>query len=186
MVGLSGLWMPILLSGVFVFIASSVIHMALGYHAGDFKAPPQQDALADAMRPFNLEPGDYMMPRPASMKDMGTPEYLEKHRKGPVVIMTVLPSGQLGMGKQLGSWFIFTLVVSGFVAYVTGRTNALGADYLAVFRIAGAVAFGAYALGEWPAGIWYGKSTRTLLISTFDSLVYALITAGVFGWLWPR
>lgn len=186
MVGLSGLWMPILLSAVFVFIASSVIHMVFGYHAGDFKAPPQQDALADAMRPFNLAPGDYMMPKPNSMKEMGSPEYQEKHRKGPVVMMTVLPSGELGMGKQFGGWFAFLLVVGVFVAYVTGRTNGLGADYLAVFRIAGTVAFGAHALGEWPQGIWYGKSTRTLLLSTFDSLIYALITAGVFGWLWPR
>ncbi|MDQ8165540.1 MAG: hypothetical protein P3A28_07280 [Gemmatimonadota bacterium] len=186
MVGLSGLWLPILLSGVFVFIASSVIHMALGYHAGDFKAPPQQDALADAMRPFNLEPGDYMMPKPSSMKEMGTPEYLEKHRKGPVAIMTVLPSGHMGMGKQLGFWFVFTLVVSAYAAYLTGRTNAIGAGYLTIFRVAGTVSFGAYALGQWPQWIWFGKSTRATLLGTVDALVYSLITAGVFGWLWPR
>lgn len=186
MVGLSGLLVPIVLSAVFVFIASSIIHMVLGYHAADFKAPPQQDALADAMRPFNLQPGDYMMPRPGSMKEMGSPEYLEKHRKGPVVMMTVLPSGQLGMGKQLSLWFVYTLIVSGFTAYVTGRTNAMGADYLAIFRVAGAVAFGAYALGQWPQWVWYGKSTRATVLSTIDSLVFALITAGVFGWQWPR
>ena len=186
MVGLSALWMPILLSAVFSFIMSTIIHMVLGYHAGDFQAVPQQDALADALRPFNLQPGDYLIPKPASMKDMGSPEYQEKHKKGPVVIMTVLPSGQTGMGKQLGGWFVFQVVVGVFVAYLTGRTNAQGASYMTIFRVAGTVAFASYALGQWPQSIWYNKSTRTTLLGTLDSLMYALLTAGTFGWLWPR
>jgi hypothetical protein len=178
--------MPIVLSAVFSFVMSSIIHMALGYHAGDFQALPQQDAIGDALRPFNLQPGDYLIPKPASMKDMGSPEYQEKHRKGPVVVMTVLPSGKTGMGKQLGGWFLFQLVVGVFVAYVTGRTHAQGTHYLSIFRIAGCVAFASYALGQWPAWIWYGKSTRTTIINTVDSFIYALLTAGTFGWLWPR
>ena len=186
MVGLSGLWMPIVLSAVLVFVMSSIIHMFLGWHAGDFTAPPRQDDLADAMRPFNLQPGDYMMPKPASMKDMGTPEFLEKHKKGPVVIMTVLPSGSVGMGKQLGLWFVYSLVVSLFAAYLTGRTHGMGTSYLEIFRTAGTVTFAAYALANWQAWIWYGKSTRTTLIQTMDALIYALLTAGAFGWLWPK
>ena len=186
MIGLSGLWMPIVLSAVLVFVMSSIIHMVLGYHANDFTAPPKQDALADAMRPFNLAPGDYMMPKPASMKDMGSPEYIEKHKKGPVAIMTILPSGSVGMGKQLSLWFVYTLVVSVFAAYLTGRTHGQSASYLVIFRTAGTVAFAAYALANWQAWIWYGKSTRTTLIQTMDGLIYALLTAGVFGWLWPK
>lgn len=186
MVGLSGLWMPIVVSAVFVFIASALIHMVLGWHAGDYAAPPRQDELADAMRPFNLAPGDYMMPRPSSMKEMGTPEFLERHKKGPVVMMTVFPGGEIGMGKQLSLWFVYTLVVGLFVAYVTGRTNGQGAEYLSVFRVAGMVAFAAYAIGGWQAWIWYRKATRSTLLATMDGLIYALITAGTFCWLWPR
>jgi len=186
MVGLSGLWMPIVLSAVLVFVMSTVIHMVFGWHNGDWAAPPRQDELADAMRPFNLQPGDYMMPRPSSMKEMGTPEFLEKHKKGPVLVMTVLPSGKTGMGKQLGLWFVYSLLLSGFVAYVTGRTNDAGTNYLAIFRVAGAVSFAAYALGGWQAWIWYGKQTRSTVLATVDSLIYALLTAGAFGWLWPR
>ena len=186
MVGLSGLWMPIVLSAVAVWVMSSVIHMVLGYHASDFTAPPKQDALADAMRPFNLQPGDYMMPKPASMKEMGTPEFLEKHKKGPVVIMTVLPSGSVGMGKQLGLWFVYTLVVSVFVAYLTGRTHGQATPYLVIFRTAGTIAFAAYSLALWQAWIWYGKSTRTTITATIDGLIFALLTAGMFGWLWPK
>ena len=186
MVGLSGLWMPILLSAVGVFIASSLIHMVLGWHAAENPAPPNQEALGDAMRPFNLAPGDYSMPRAASMKDMGTPEFIAKMTKGPVVMMTVMPNGPINMGRSLGLWFVYCVVISVFAAYVTGRTNGMGAEYLSVFRVAGTVAFAAYALGTWQNWIWWGKSMRATLTATLDGLIYALLTAGLFGWLWPR
>lgn len=186
MVGLSGLYVPILLSAVVVFIASSLIHMVLGWHKGDFPAPPNQDALGDAMRPFNLAPGEYSMPRADSMKEMGEPAFIEKMKKGPVLMMTVLPNQPMNMGKSLGLWFMYSLAISAFAAYVTGRTHGFGADYLSVFRVAGAVTFAAYALGSWQAWIWYGRSMRSTIIATLDGLIYALVTAGVFGWLWPR
>jgi hypothetical protein len=186
MIGLSGLWMPILLSAVGVFIASSLIHMVFNWHASENPAPPNADALGDAIRPFNIPPGEYSMPRASSMKEMGTPEFIEKMKRGPVVMMTVLPNGPINMGRNLTLWFIYTLAISVFVAYVTGRTNGWSADYLTVFRVAGSVAFAAYALGVWQAWIWWGKGMRGTLTATLDGLIYALLTAGIFGWLWPR
>jgi len=32
----------------------------------------------------------------------------------------------------------------------------------------------------------YKRNWGTTLKSVFDGLVYALFTAGAFGWLWPR
>lgn len=186
MVGLSGLWMPIVLSAVLAWIASSIVHMVLKWHNNEYKGVPQQDALADAMRPFNLQPGEYMMPWPSSMKEMGTPEFMEKRRKGPVALITVLPSGPPTMGKQLGLWFVLMLVVSAFTAYVAGRTLGPGAPYLRVFRIVGAVAFGSYAFGHWQNFIWWGKGLRSTITNSLDGLIYALVIAGTFGWLWPR
>ncbi len=186
MVGISGLWMPIVLSAVAVFIVSSLIHMVLGWHKGDWAAPPNQDALADAMRPFNLAPGDYIMPYVSDMKAMGTPEFKARMDKGPNVFMTVRPNGMTGMGKQLTLWFLYSLAISFFAAYVTGRTLGQGADYLQVFRVAGAVTFAAYGLSHWQYWIWWGKGMRSTLTATLDSLIYALVTAGMFGWLWPR
>jgi len=186
MVGLSGLWMPIVLSAVAVFIASSLIHMVIGWHKGEFPAPPNQDALADAMRPFNLAPGEYSMPRANSMKEMGEPAFIEKLKKGPVVMMTVMPNQPMNMGRSLGLWFVYSLVIGAFAAYVTGRTHGIGADYLSVFRVAGSVTFAAYAFGIWQNLIWYSKPLKATLIATLDGLIYALLTAGVFGWLWPR
>jgi hypothetical protein len=89
------------------------------------------------------------------------------------------------MGVLLGKWFVYLVFVSLFAAYVAGRTLAPGANYLAVFRVAGTVAFCSYALGLWQAQIWFGKSTNATIKGTFDGFVYALFTGGVFGWLWP-
>lgn len=183
MIALPALWLPILLSAVFVFAASSVIHMLLGYHADDFKAPPNEAAVADALRP--LPPGDYVIPKASSMKDMQSPEYRERLERGPIAVMTVRPAGSHEMGRSLALWFIYCLVVSIFAAYVAGRSLPPDSDYLAVFRMAGTVAFAGYALALWQATIWYGQDWRTNAKNTFDGLVFALITAGVFGWLWP-
>ncbi len=48
MIGLTELWMPILVSALFVFVASAIIHMALRYHWSDWEAPPGEDDFAGA------------------------------------------------------------------------------------------------------------------------------------------
>ena len=92
MVGLTQLWLPILLSAVFVFIASSIIHMFSPWHKGDYLTVPNQDRVMDALRPFAIPAGDYMLPHPASAAEMKSPEFAEKLKRGPVVIMTPVPS----------------------------------------------------------------------------------------------
>lgn len=186
MTGLHVLWMPMLLSAVAVFIVSSLIHMFFGYHKNDFAEAPNQDALADAIRPFNIPPGDYMIPRPADMKEMGSPEFKAKAERGPKLIFTVLPNGVTPMGPTLGLWFVYSLVISAFAGYVASRALGPGANYLHVFRFVGAAAFLGYAGALWQATIWYGKSLGTTVRGTIDGLIYACLTAGMFGWLWPR
>lgn len=185
MTALTLLWLPILLSAVFVFIASSIIHMLPLWHRNDYPALPNQDQAMDALRPLAIPPGDYMFPRAASMSDMKTPEYKEKLRRGPVMMVTVM-RGEMGMGKPLVLWFLFSIVVSYFAAYIAGRALPPGAHYLDVFRFAGATAFIAYAAGLWPMSIWYHRAWSMTIKSTFDGLLYGMLTAGVFGWLWPR
>jgi hypothetical protein len=117
---------------------------------------------------------------------MRTPEFVEKMNQGPNVVMTVMPNGPYSMGKQLLQWFIYLLVVSLFAAYIAGRALPVGSPYLSVFRFAGATAFVAYSLALWPMSIWYRRSWSTTVKSTIDGLLYGLLTAGMFGWLWPR
>ena len=186
MTPLTALWLPILVSAVFVFIASSLIHMLLGWHAGDYAALPDEARFRGAVGPLAIPPGDYLVPRPSSMKEMSSPEYVEKRKAGPVVMMTVFPPGVTGMGKQLFQWFLFSVVVSIFAGYIAGRALGEGHVYLEVFRFVGATAFIAYSAALWPMSIWYRRKWRTTILSTIDGLIYALLTAGVFGWLWPR
>jgi hypothetical protein len=186
MVGIMQLWLPILLSAVLVFAASSVIHMMTKWHAGDFAALPNEDKTMDALRGLNIPPGDYMMPRAGSMEGMKSPEFQAKFAKGPVAMMTVMPGGKMDMTKPLINWFIFSIVVSIFAAYVAGRALPAGTDYLHVFRFASVTAFIGYALGQWPQTIWYHKPWMATMRNTIDGLLYGMLTAGAFGWLWPK
>jgi len=185
MTELTALWVPILLSAVLVFVVSSIIHMALPWHKGDYRKVPEEEKVMEALRPFALPPGDYMMPRATSMKEMRTPAFADKLKKGPVMVFTVLPSGQRAMGASFVQWLLYSIIVSLFAAYVASRALTAEATYLEVFRFVGTSAFMGYSFALWPMSIWYKRSWVTTFKSTVDGLLYALLTAGVFGWLWP-
>jgi hypothetical protein len=186
MTGLGSLWLPILLSSVIVFVVSSVIHMASPWHKSDYPRMADEDRVMDALRPLAIPPGDYMVPRPSSGKEMRSPEFAEKIKKGPVMLFTVMPNGPMSMGKNLVNWFLFTAVVGLFAAYIAGRALPPGVPYLQVFRFAGATAFMGYTFALWPMSIWSNRAWSATMKATVDGLIYALLTAGTFGWLWPR
>jgi len=186
MVSIPSLWLPILLSAVAVFVVSSIIHMVLGYHAGDYKKVAAEDDVMAALRKFDIPPGDYMIPCPGGAKAMKDPAFLEKFKAGPRAMMTVMPGGEINMGPQLAQWFLYSILIGVTAAYIAGRALPSGARYLAVFRFAGATAFFGYSLALWQTSIWYKKSWATTFRSTIDGLIYGLLTGGFFGWLWPR
>ena len=186
MVSLADLWIPILLSAVVVFIVSSIIHMVLPWHKNDYPKVPNEDAVRAALRPLNIPPGGYMVPRPSSQKEMGSPEFIEKMKAGPVLMLQVMPNGMTPMTTNLINWFIYAVVVSFFAAYITSRAIGAGTNYLIVFRFIGTTAFMGYSLALWQMSIWYQRSWWLTMKSTIDGLLYACLTAGVFGWLWPR
>lgn len=186
MVPIHTLWLPIVLSAVIVFVASSIIHMVFRYHSTDYRRLPDEDAVADALRKLNIPAGEYFLPHASGMKEMKTPEYQEKVKRGPGAMLTIWPGGSPSMTKNLVQWFVYSLVVGVFAAYVAGRALQPGAYYLAVFRFVGVTAFASYAIAGWQQSIWWKRSWLATLKNTFDGLVYALLTAGVFGWLWPR
>ena len=182
---LASLWLPILLSAVFVFIVSSVFHMVLPIHKGDYRKVPQEDTVMSAMRSAGLQPGHYILPCPDSMKEAATPEMIEKYNRGPVGYMTVLPNGPINIGRSLLQWFVFTIVIGGFAAYLGHSTLGDGATFLAVFRVTGIAAVLAYALSHVPDSIWKGSSWTITGKFVFDGTVYGLVTAATLGWLWP-
>ena len=186
MVPVMSLWMPIVLSAVIVFLASFIMHMVLTYHRGDYRQVADEDQAMEALRRFNLTPGDYLIPSVRTPKEMQSPAFIEKRNKGPVAFITVLPSGPPRLGPSLVKWFAYSVLIGIFAAYVTGRALGPGAEYRTVFRFAGTVAFAAYSMGLMQNSIWGGRSWTTTLKAMFDGLVYSLLTAGTFGWLWPR
>ena len=187
MVPLTSLVVPIVLSAIIVFLASFVIHMLLTYHRSDVVKLPdaQEDAVLDTLRRLNLVPGDYGVPHPGSPDRMKEPAFVAKMTKGPLVFMTVAPGAPPSLGKNLALWFVHVVIVSTFAAYISGRAIGPGTEYLTVFRFIGTTAFMGYALGAVPESIWYKRSWSRTMKQVFDGLVYASLSAGVFGWLWP-
>ena len=186
MVSIASLWLPILVSAVGVFILSSLIHMVLGYHQHDLRKLPKEDEIMAALRPFNIPPGDYGIPCAESMEGFKSPEFREKMKTGPVAFMTVIRAGDYSMGSSMVLWFIYSLVVGVFAAYLSGVALPAGAGFKAILRFAGCTAFLGYGLALAQVSIWYRKSWRTTLLTWFDALLYGILTGAVFGWLWPH
>lgn len=185
MVSLGALWLPLVLSAVFVFIVSSVIHMALKYHKSDYRKLPDEDKVMDSLRSAGVSPGPvYFFPW-HEMKDMKAPEVQEKFKRGPLGQLTIRPSGVPAMGKFLGQWFVYCLVVSLFTAYIAGRTMSAGTEFMQVFRVTWTVAFMAYGLAQAQQSIWAGQTWGVTIKHTIDSLIYGLVTGATFAWRWP-
>lgn len=182
---LLALWMPVVVSAVFVFIASSIIWMASPLHKHDYKNPGDKEApLLAALRSAALAPGSYFLPWCAG-KDRKNPEYLARVESGPWVLMHVMPS-KPNMGKMLGLWFLNQLILAALVAYVAGNALDAGTAYLHVFRVVGTTALLAHAGGAMTMCIWQALPWSTLPGRVVDGVIYALLTGGVFGWLWPE
>jgi len=185
LVPLTALWLPIVVAAVIVFLASFIMHMLLPYHRSDYGQLPDEDNVRSALRAAGLKRGLYVFPF-GTHKDMKSPAMVEKYKQGPVGFMTILPSGPPAMPKYLVQWFVFCLIIGFFTAYLTGHTVAPGANYLVVFRVAGCASFMAYGLGNLSNGIWKGQPWGVTIEEVIDGLIYGLLTAGTFGWLWPR
>lgn len=182
---LAALWLPILLAAVFVFIASSIIHMVLPYHKSSYRQLPDEDKVRAALRAANLSTGLYHFPH-CTHKDMNSPEMKAKYVEGPVGFMTIYPNGPVVLPKFLIQWFVFCLIVGIVVAYLAVHTMNRGATYRHVFAVTGIAAFLAYGVGGLSNGVWKGYPWKMVLLEAFDGLIYAALTAGTFGWLWPR
>jgi hypothetical protein len=169
-----------------VFVASSFIHMVVKWHASDYNALSNEDEVRAAISKGSSAPGQYVLPHCSDHKDMGKPEMQAKYEAGPVAFLVITPNGPPAMGAALGKWFAFTVLVAFMAAYLASRTLAPGTHYLQVFRVVGAVSFLTYGFGSISNSIWMGRPWSTTIKDLADALIYALLSAGVFGWLWPR
>ncbi len=188
-VSLGALWLPILLSAVLLFIASALVWTTFKWHDGDWKQLGPSNELQEAIRKVGLAPGQYVFPegeRKAADKAAAKKAWEERYAKGPVGVVYAGTPGPMSMGKQLGQMVVYFLVVSFFVAYVAAHALPRGAAYLKVFQVVGATSFLAYSAGQVVDSIWFFRSWRTTWLNVVDALIYCGLTAGTFGWLWPR
>ena len=107
MVTLVQLWLPVLLSGVFVFFTSSLIHMVLKYHNSDYGRLPDEEGVRAALRKGTLAPGQYVVPHCLDPKEVRNPETARKFDEGPVGLLWIKANGFPAMGPLLGKWFVY-------------------------------------------------------------------------------
>lgn len=186
MVPITALWLPILLSTVLVFFAGFVLWVLLPHHRSDWTALPDEDAVMDVLREQGAGPGMYHMPHASSADAQKDPAWQEKVRRGPTgFVLLTSPSQVLNMGSTLGQNFLFILLTSVFVAYLSGVTLPAGAEYGAVFQVAGTAAMMTYVLGHIPKAIFWGWGWGPVVKEMGDGVIYGLLTAGAFAGFWP-
>lgn len=186
MVSLAQLWLPIVLSAVFVFIVSSLIHMALKFwHSPDYRGFSNEDEVGAAMRNGNAAPGLYIIPycKPEQMKD---PAMQQRLRGGPVGLVTLRHPGVMNMGAFLGQWFAFSLVISLIAALLGIHVMGAGTPFKHVFGVIALSTFLAYGMGTVPNAVWWGHPWKSQIKHVVDGAIYAAVTGAAFGWLWPQ
>jgi len=172
------------LSSVFIFIASSVIWMVLPYHKADIRKLPDESGFLSALKSQNIPAGVYMWPNCCDSTEMKSDDFKQRYDAGPWGSINVLAK-KPNFARNMLLTFVFYLVVGVFVAYITSEARPFGANYLSVFQVAGATAILAYCAGGIPGAIFMGTPPRFIMTSLLDGVIYGLITAGTFGWLWP-
>lgn len=182
-IALTSLWLPILLSGVAVFVVSSLIWAVIQYHQSDWQKLPDEESARSTLR--GVSPGQYALPHATDNKARQDEAWMQKYKEGPAAMLVVVPHGSLAMGKQLTQWFVYCLVISVFVGYIASAALMPGAEYMKVFQITSTVAFLSYAGAHGLGFVWFGHTAGRFAKDLFDGLVYGLVTAGIFGWLWP-
>ena len=181
------LWLPTLLSAVAVFFLSSIIHMVVPWHKNDYAKFPDEEGVLAALRAQNLAPGEYLAPRPSGRGDMGSPEFMEKMKRGPHVILNIQPGGSPSLGKPLGFWLVYVILISAIAGHIAyGATGGHPSDHRITFHTVALASWLAYSGAQWQATIWYRKPWLTSFKSTFDGLIYAVVTGLIFVYFWPK
>jgi len=183
-VALMDLWLPVLVATICVFFASSIIWMILPYHKKDIQFLPNEGELTSKVLEMNIKPGLYMFPNCQTSDEMRSDEYKERFEKGPWGTITVM-GAKPNFGLNLLKTFIAYLVITIFVAYITAASTQGGADYLAVFQVAGAAGILGHCMGGLAGDFFLGKPTRFIFTSFIDGVIFAMITAGVIASMWP-
>jgi hypothetical protein len=180
------LLLPIVAAAVAVFIVSIVVHMAMPWHKSDYANMPDEAAAIAAIASLNLAPNDYAVPNPRLPSGVRNPDFIAQFERGPTFHMTMIPSGGMHMGKYMGAWFGFMLLIAAIAGCVTSAIVPPGGNLHAVFHFSAIVTACSYGFGGWTQSIWYHQKWSTAFKGTFDAILYGLATGAVFMLMWPK
>ena len=179
------LWMPILVGALLAWIASALIHVVVKYHNSDYKKLPNEDEVSAAIRSGSPGVGVYVMPFCIEMSDMQDEAMQQKYADGPVAFLTVFPNGMPNMGKLMAQQISYFVLGCLLISYCASLTLAPGTEYLTVFRVVSTMGFLTFGWAVIPFSIWYGHPWSTTAKYLLDALIYGMVVAGTFAWLWP-
>ena len=185
MLSLTSLWMPIVLTSVLIFFASSLIHMVFKWHNSEYRKLPNEDEVRAVINKAQLVPGQYVMPHCLDGSDFKKPELQQKFVEGPIAFLVLRQSGMPKMGKQLGQWFAFTLALAAVVGCLAACVLPAGAGRHAVFHLVAMVTLLAYGSGSVVNSIWMGRPWSATAKELLDAAIYAGLSGAAFAWLWP-
>jgi hypothetical protein len=177
------LWLPVVVSAVAVWLASSIVHMVLKYHKADYKSLGNEAAAAEALK--GAAPGVYPVPYCADPSQMKDPAMQKRYQDGPVGLLTIIPNGPPNMGKYLGLWFVFCFLISFTAGYLARHLLQADSPALEIMRLTGALAFVGYGYGHIMDSIWKGQPWSNTVRGLIDAAIYAIVTGLVFRYLWP-
>lgn len=182
---LAHLWLPVLVSALAVFFASSLFNMVLrAWHGPDYRGLSNEDEVRAALRRGVSGPGLYQLPY-CTPERLQEPAMQEKFREGPNALVLVRADGAMNLGVYLAQWFGYCLLVAACVAYLGAHTLAAGAPFAQVLRVTGTAALLAFSLGNVPNAIWWAHPWASVAKYAVDGAIYAVLTGLVFAWLWP-
>lgn len=196
---LTRLWLPILLAGVGVWIASAIAWMVIGHHKKDRDPIPgkREQELMDAITRLGIEPGNYGFPDFCQHDDLPRQERMTAlkalYDRRPMGLLRVW--GEMNMGVNMVLTFLFYLVTSAAIAYLGwaalphgagGGVGAGAATFGKVFQVMGTAGILAYCFASFPGDVWFQKKRRAMAMDLVDGIVFGLITGVIFAWQWPR
>ena len=172
---------PIVVSAVALFIASFLSWMVLQLHKQDWVTLAQEDKFLEAVRGCDLALGSYAFPGCSSPEEMKSEEFVRKMEAGPCGFMTV--TGRVNMGRNLGLTFLYFLVASFCLAYLTTlAVKPPATDFMKVFRFVSTAGFMTFFAAIVPHAIWFKCRIVGHLI---ESIAYAAIIGAIFAAMWP-
>jgi hypothetical protein len=178
---LASLWLPILLSGVALFIASFLAWMVIGHHKADSSGLQNEDAFSKFVRECNLAPGAYMFPHCPTKEEWKSEAFQERMKSGPNGMLYIWQPN-INMGFNMFLTFLLFTAISFVIAYLAGMVIPPGADPWFVFRFVATAAVLVHATSGLLNAIWF---RRKILGDVIDGIAYGLITGAIFAAMWP-